>query len=405
MKTIEMVNHSLQTDQEHTVNILLVDDKPENLISLESLLKNEEENINYLLADSGEEALKIAYKEELALILLDVQMPGMNGYEVATYLRNTSKTKYIPIIFVTAIDQDTSHEIEGFEAGAVDFLFKPLNPVVIKSKISTFVEFYLQKKELEKANNFMLNLNKELEARVNARTEELVRINRDLDNFIYTASHDLKAPISNIEGLMNILKKKIDPASESIQSKDILPIVSMINESVVRFKNTLLDLTEIAKVDSETKQISDRITLSFQEILDDVKISINDLITEYNASIIEDFSKAPEVDFSKKNLRSIIYNLLSNAIRYSAPDRNPEVSIISSKQDGQTVLTIKDNGLGIKKEDQDKIFVMFKRLHNHVDGTGVGLAIVKRIIDNSGGRIELDSTPGEGSTFKVYFKR
>lgn len=405
MKTTEMVDHSLQADSEHIVNILLVDDKPENLISLESLLKKDGENINYLLAQSGEEALKIAYKEELALILLDVQMPGMNGYEVATYLRNTSKTKYIPIIFVTAIDQDTSHEIEGFEAGAVDFLFKPLNPAIIKSKIANFVQFYLQKKELEKANHFMLNLNKELEDRVNARTEELVRINKDLDNFIYTASHDLKAPISNIEGLMNILKKKIDPASESIQSKDILPIVSMINESVVRFKNTLLDLTEIAKVDSETKQISDRITLSFQEILDDVKISINDLITEYNASIIEDFSKAPEVDFSKKNLRSIIYNLLSNAIRYSAPDRNPEVSIISSKQDGQTVLTIKDNGLGIKKEDQDKIFVMFKRLHNHVDGTGVGLAIVKRIIDNSGGRIELDSTPGEGSTFKVYFKR
>ena len=405
MKTTEMVNHSLETDQEHAVNILLVDDKPENLISLESLLKKEGEDINYLLAQSGEEALKIAYKEELALILLDVQMPGMNGYEVATDLRNTTKTKFIPIIFVTAIDQDTSHEIEGFEAGAVDFLFKPLNPAIIKSKIATFVQFYLQKKELEKANNFMLNLNRELEDRVNARTAELVRINKDLDNFIYTASHDLKAPISNIEGLMNILKKKIDPKSESIRSKDILPIVSMINDSVIRFKNTLLDLTEIAKVDSESKQLSDKVKLSFQQILDDVKISISDVIAEYDALIIEDFSQAPEVDYSKKNLRSIIYNLLSNAIRYSSPDRRPEITISTHKQGDQTVLNIKDNGLGIKKEDKDKIFVMFKRLHNHVEGTGVGLAIVKRIIDNSGGRIELESTPGEGTTFKVYFKQ
>ena len=349
--------------------------------------------------------LKIALKEELALIMLDVQMPGMNGYEVATYLRNTTKTKFIPIIFVTAIDQDTSHEIEGFEAGAVDFLFKPLNPVIIKSKIANFVQFYLQKKELEKANNFMLNLNKELEDRVNARTEELVRINKDLDNFIYTASHDLKAPISNIEGLMNILKKKIDPESEAIKSKDILPIVSMINDSVIRFKNTLLDLTEIAKVDSESKQLSDKVRLDFKQILDDVKVSINDLLVEYDAGIIEDFSEAPEVNFSKKNLRSIIYNLLSNAIRYSSPDRKPEIKISSFRQGGHTVLTIQDNGLGIKKEDQEKIFVMFKRLHNHVEGTGVGLAIVKRIIDNSGGRIELESTPGEGTTFKVYFKQ
>jgi two-component system, sensor histidine kinase and response regulator len=405
MKTTEMVNHSLQKDQEHAVNILLVDDKPENLTSLESLLNKDGENINYLLAHSGEEALKIAYKEELALILLDVQMPVMNGYEVATYLRNTSKTKFIPIIFVTAIDQGTSHEIEGFEAGAVDFLFKPLNPVIIRSKIATFVQFYLQKKELERANHFMLNLNKELEDRVNARTEELVRINKDLDNFIYTASHDLKAPISNIEGLMNIMKRKIDTQSESILLTDILPIVSMIDESVVRFKNTLLDLTEIAKIDSESKETTENVKLNFQEVLDDVKISVSDLVTGYKAHIIEDFSRAPEICYSRKNLRSIIYNLVSNAIRYSVPEKKPEIRITSQKQGSQIILSIQDNGLGIKPEDQEKIFVMFKRLHNHVEGTGVGLAIVKRIIDNSGGKIELESTPGEGTTFKIYFKQ
>lgn len=403
MKSMEILNESRDiTLGTYPVNILLVDDRPENLISLESLLKNHDDNINYITANSGEEALKIASKEELALILLDVQMPEMNGYEVASYLRNISKTMYIPIIFVTAIDQDTSHEMEGFEAGAVDFLFKPLNPFIIKSKVLNFVQFYLQKKELEKANHFTQNLNKELEERVNARTIELVRINKDLDNFIYTASHDLKAPISNIEGLITILKKRL--MSKSITAEDLDPILAMINESIKRFKNTLIDLTEIAKVDSESEQVLELIKISFKSTLDEVKSTVSDLISDYQATIVEDFSQAPEVLYVKKNLRSIIYNLLSNAIRYSSPERKPFIEVSSSKEGAFVVLKIKDNGLGIKKEDQEKIFGMFKRLHNHVEGTGVGMAIVKRIVDNTGGKIEVESELGKGSEFKVYFK-
>ena len=164
------------------VKILLVDDRPENLISLESLLKEEGEPVSYLFAGSGEEALKIALREELALILLDVQMPGMNGYEVARYLRNTSRTRDIPIIFVTAIDESTSHVEEGFAAGAVDFLFKPLHPFITKAKVAAFVGFYRQKKELEKANQFVHRINRELEERVKARTKELIKINNDLVN-------------------------------------------------------------------------------------------------------------------------------------------------------------------------------------------------------------------------------
>lgn len=384
----------------HPVKILLVDDREENLISLESLLDTKEEQITYLFAQSGEEALKIALKEELALILLDVQMPGMNGYEVAKYLRNTGRTRDIPIIFVTAIDQETSHMVEGFEAGAVDFLFKPLHPFITKAKVFSFVRFYLQKKALEEANRYALSLNKELEERVEERTQELTRINNDLDNFIYTASHDLKAPINNIEGLMKMISDRF--SAKPANPEELSDLMDMVNESVVRFKNTLKDLTEVAKVQHE--EVSDESKVSFGEMLEEVKLTITDLIEKYDAQIFEDFSQVPEINFSRKNLRSIIYNLVSNAIKYSSPERKPEIKITTARHDAYILLRVEDNGLGIKKEVQKKVFGMFKRLHSHVEGTGVGMAIVKRIVENSSGKIELQSEEGKGTIFKVYLK-
>lgn len=380
------------------VKILLVDDREENLISLESLL-SKESYIEYLFARSGEEALKIALKEELALILLDVQMPGMNGYEVARYLRNNAKTRAIPIIFVTAIDADTSHMVEGFEAGAVDFLFKPLHPFITKAKVSAFVGFYRQRKELEQVNQIALNLNQQLEERVKERTRELTKINNDLDNFIYTASHDLKAPINNIEGLMKLLGNRLNKGSDN--PNEVENIMQMVHKSVKRFKNTLRDLTEVAKVEDDS---SDTAHVNFKEMMEEVRLTITDLIREYDARLIEDFSEVTDINFSRKNLRSILYNLVSNAIKYSSPERQPEVKISTRRQNGFIVLKVEDNGLGIKKESQAKVFGMFKRLHNHVEGTGVGMAIVKRIIENNGGRIEMESEPGKGTTFYVYLK-
>jgi signal transduction histidine kinase len=384
----------------HPVKILLVDDLPENLVSLESLLSKEDEHITYLFASSGEDALKIALQEELALILLDVQMPGMNGYEVARYLRDISKTRDIPIIFVTAINEQDAHVIEGFEAGAVDFLFKPLHPYITKAKVSTFVRFYQQKKELERVNKLTLEVNQELEERVKARTSELTRVNKDLDNFVYTASHDLKAPINNIEGLMVALDETLQEKGQDRQ--EVAPIMKMINDAIGRFKNTLQDLTEVAKVQYE--ETTGYESISFKEILEDVKLNIKDLIRKYDATITDDFSEVPDILFSRKNLRSIIYNLVSNSIKYSSPDRRPEIVITTSTVEGFTLFSVRDNGLGIKKQDQQKVFGMFKRMHAHVEGTGVGLAIVKRIVENCDGKIECDSEIDNGTVFNVYLK-
>ena len=390
----------LGESQTDLVKILLVDDRAENLLSLESLLRKKDEAISYLFASSGEEALKIALQEELALVLLDVQMPGMNGYEVARYLRNFSKTRDIPIIFVTAIDQDASHVVEGFEVGAVDFLFKPLHPYITKAKVSAFVKLYLQKKELEKANQAIVSLNRELEDKVKERTKELIRINNDLENFIYTASHDLKAPIHNIEGLLQLLYHSF--GEEMKQSARAVTVKNMIDESINRFKNTLLDLMEIAKAQSE--EATDKGKINFEELLGEVKLTIREMIEDYSAQIKVDFSEAPEVSFSRKNLRSILYNLISNAIKYCSPERNPEINISTTTQGEYVVLTVADNGLGLKQEDQEKVFKMFKRLHTHVEGSGVGMAIVKKIAENCGGKVELESELGKGSVFRIFLK-
>ncbi|NEM97135.1 sensor histidine kinase [Pontibacter burrus] len=395
-----LIPPAISTEKQQ-VKIMLVDDKAENLVSLESMLSNGgDDTISYLFATSGEEALKIALQEELALIMLDVQMPGMNGYEVARYLRDISKTRHIPIIFVTAINEQEVHVIEGFEAGAVDFLFKPLHPYITRAKVANFVSFFLQKKELERANKITQEINQQLEERVKERTKELTKANKDLDNFVYTASHDLKAPINNIEGLIKVLYETLHEKGVELDGVD--HIIQMISGSINRFKNTLLDLTEIAKVNYEDSAALEYVT--FQDIMDDVKLSVKDLILKNDATIVEDYIEAPGIHFSRKNLRSVLYNLLSNSLKYSSPDRKPEIKITTAVAGEYTLLTVQDNGLGVRKADQEKVFDMFRRLHGHVEGTGVGLAIVKRIVENCEGRIEIDSDVDCGCTFKIYLK-
>lgn len=149
---------------------------------------------------------------------------------------------------------------------------------------------------------------------------------------------------------------------------------------------------------------ADKESVSFKELLEDVKLSSKTLIEAYNACIYDDFSLAPAIVFSRKNLRSIIYNLVSNAIKYSSPDRSPEIHITTVVVEGYTRFSVQDNGLGLRQQDQQKVFGMFRRLHAHVEGTGVGLAIVKRIVENCDGKIEFESELGKGSVFHVYLK-
>lgn len=227
--------------------------------------------------------------------------------------------------------------------------------------------------------------------------ENLVKINTDLDNFVYTASHDLKSPIANLEGLIMLLKQKMEQKADSKE----LRLIEMLDNSIGKLKNTIKALTEITKVQKDADNRPE--LLSFRNILDDVVADLHKMIKEQEVIIETDF-KVDEIHYTKINLRSIFYNLLSNAIKYRSPDRRPEVYIRSEKHNEFVLLTFEDNGLGMNQTQISKLFTMFKRFHTHVDGTGIGLYMVKRMIENRDGKIEVKSKEGAGTTFSIFLK-
>lgn len=246
-------------------------------------------------------------------------------------------------------------------------------------------------------------------AEIEKRTEELStanaslkKINSDLDNFIYTASHDLKAPVSNIEGLVHTLHEELKDKGKI--DKDVDQIIELVNESVKRFQTTIQDLTEISKIQKDLYE--DVIELDVEEMIEEAKLMVNSLILENKAEIKITSIDPKKLRFSRINFRSILYNLLSNAIKYKLEDTPPVIHISFLADDEKyVVLSVSDNGLGIKEEYIPKIFQMFKRVHSHVEGTGIGLYLVKRITENAGGKIVVESRENEGSVFKIYFKR
>ena len=236
-----------------------------------------------------------------------------------------------------------------------------------------------------------------LEERLKSKNKAQEKIIKDNDTFIYTASHDLKAPLDNFEGLVNALH---DNYREPDEVKILIPL---LQETVERVKDKINELSAIGKEQfAEGKKKS---KVEFQKIFDDVLLDLEIDINSSHAQIFSDFSQANVVDFPKKNIKSILQNLLSNSLKYSSPDRLPQILVKTDKTaDGYFLIIVKDNGIGIKEEERDSIFELYQRAQRHVEGTGVGLGIVKKLAENMGGKIELESEVGEGSTFKIYLK-
>lgn len=226
------------------------------------------------------------------------------------------------------------------------------------------------------------------------KNSQLLRINRELDNFVYTASHDLKAPISNLEGLMFAYK---DQAKERLLNED-LQILDMMQVSIEKFKATIKDLTEISRLNQVNDVVEE---ISIKEILNEILLSLNTQIKENEAKIEIDI-QSDLIRFSKKNLRSILSNLLTNSIKFKKRNLNPQIQIKTWKENDTCVISVSDNGLGMDLSKSDKIFSMFRRLHDHVEGSGLGLYLIKRIVEDNNGRIEVESEIGQGSTFRIY---
>jgi PAS domain S-box-containing protein len=250
--------------------------------------------------------------------------------------------------------------------------------------------------ELQTANEEIQAANEEL----SQSNLQLTRINDDLDNFVYAASHDLKAPILNIEGLLKRLDRQF--SAETRQNPIVGQIYQFLYGSVDRFKTTIGDLTQVVRIAKEGNE--NVWAIAPAEVLEEVIQDLQPQIQETGAQV-ETQLDCQAVLFSRKNLKSVLYNLLSNALKYRSPDRAPRVKISCQQDEGYQVLTVQDNGLGMDMRQEDKIFALFKRLHAHVDGTGIGLYIVKKMVENAGGKIQVESQVGVGSTFRVYFKQ
>jgi signal transduction histidine kinase len=274
--------------------------------------------------------------------------------------------------------------------------------------------------ERRKAQEELRLVNEELEKRVEERTQqlqlevqerataqqELLLMNRalkiantDLDNFVYCASHDLKAPIINIEGLLDVLKEEMPAPGENVQQ-----ILKRLDGSLNQINRTIHDLTEVSVITQKQAALDGDGTVYFASILEDVKQSVADMVERTGAQIVTDFDACPAANIQRKDLKSIFYNLLTNALKYKSLDRKPIINFSTKVAEDYIVLCVTDNGIGVKLDgNEKKMFSLFKRLHDHVEGSGVGLFIVKRIIENYSGTIDVTSEVGVGTTFTIRF--
>lgn len=393
------------------VKILLVDDRPANLLTLETILEDLGQEV--IKAASGKEALRNVLKEDYAVILLDVKMPEMDGFETAALIRERERSRHTPIVFLTA-HKDEEHLFRGYYAGAVDFLYKPINPEVLRSKVSVFVDLSLktemlrQQAQVLRARNADLEnlieqrraaeervraLNQELELRVNARTEELSRSNEELRQFAYAASHDLKEPMRTIASYTQLLNQRYSNALDE-NGQEFLNYVS---DAVRRMDALLTDLLTYSQhLGSMPVRFE---TVNSEAVLTGVLMNLDALIKETGATVTHD-PLPVEVNANFAQLSQLFQNLVSNALKYRQSGLKPAVHISAVEQDGFIRFSVRDNGVGIDPKYQEQVFGIFKRLHGReYPGTGMGLAICKKIVERHGGRLWVESQPGEGSTF------
>ncbi|WP_423146213.1 sensor histidine kinase [Rubrolithibacter danxiaensis] len=359
----------------HNFTILLVDDIEENLICLEQLLQTE--NRTFIKASNGQEALKIASEQEIGLIMLDIQMPEMDGFEVARLLRLNPKTKDIAIIFVTAINKDDRFILQGFKEGAVDYLFKPLHVAITRAKVDVFEKLYLSQKELKD------------------RIAEKEFVNKHLERFMYVVAHDLKSPLTSIRSLVSLLKsdERINSIKEVEQYLELLSETSAHSSEMIA---SLLDqsVQNQAQAEEET----------------DVELLVNEvarLVFKPKPVEIVIDSKLPVLKTNRLKLQQVFQNLINNAVKFND---KPEIKInVGVKDKGKFwEFYVKDNGPGVAEEDRKIIFNLFETAKGgskNENSTGIGLNIVKMYIEEQGGTISVNSVLGKGSNFFFDWKK
>lgn len=375
-----MNNSNLNREENYPTvqhKILIVDDKAENIFALEQIL--DDENRTFLRATSGNDALKMAYNTpDLSLILLDVQMPEMDGFEVAEFLGGNRHTREIPIIFVTAISKERKYIVRGLEEGAIDYLFKPLDTDIVRAKVSTLLRITEQKLVIKEKNNALQQLNEEK------------------NYLIGMAAHDLRNPLAGIMMLSELL------ISEENLSESIQEMAKLMNTASKGMLSIINDLLDVSKIESGKLEINARPVL-IDEIVAK-SISNNKFQAEYK-------SISFKTNFAEHGLRAmadphrveqVLDNLISNAIKYS--EKHTMVMLECSRSENGILIKVKDQGQGIPADELSKLFSPFRkakgvRTTGGESSTGLGLAIVKKMVEAQNGIIWASSEVGKGSEF------
>ncbi|HEU0135697.1 MAG TPA: ATP-binding protein [Flavobacterium sp.] len=361
--------------------ILIVDDKDENLRALEIVLR--ELDVDLIRATSGNEALKATLHHDFSLALLDVQMPDMDGYELAAFLREEEKTSRLPFIFISAVYTDNPAIFKGYEKGAFSFITKPFQPEILRNKVSFFIEKYQQELALSR-------INEELET----KNAELRISNNELESFSYSVSHDLMAPVRAVRIYTEMLQQGYNDALDE-QGQKVLAKIQNNAEKMAQLIEDLLEFSQLGKKELNRARV-------------DMAMIANEVIAEVAEftplkSSIRMYELAPAYG-DPALLRQVWMNLISNAVKYSEHVADSAVEIGSVNTEDGVTYFVRDNGVGFDMAQSSKLFGVFQRLHSASDfkGTGIGLAIVHRIIMKHNGKVWAESVIDKGSTF--YFQ-
>ena len=386
--------------------LLIVDDLPENLVALEALIRAPGRSV--FRAQSAEDALALLLEHEFALAIVDVQMPGMNGFELAEMMRGTERTRHIPLIFVSAAGRERNYAFQGYESGAVDFLHKPLDPHAVISKVNVFVDLHRHRKALRHEMELLAHAHRkqeELVVQLQVTQRELERAVRMRDDFMSMVSHELRTPLNTLYLEAQLRQLHVSKGNLAAFAADRLPAMIERDQRQIRNMVRLIDdMLDVTRMRKDALSIQPKPT----DLAQLARAVVENLRQQAEAAGSEISLQAPaELPgvWDEFRIEQVLTNLLTNALRYGG-GRPVEMVVaqVGAGEDGFARVSVRDRGIGIAAEDQARIFEQFERTEHsrkHAAGLGLGLYITRQIVDLHGGRIGVESAPGEGSTFSV----
>jgi signal transduction histidine kinase len=381
------------------VNILLVDDQPANLLALEAMLQGLGQRL--IKAGSGREALKWLLTHDFAVILLDVKMPDMDGFETAALIRQRDKSRDTPIIFLTAADKTHTEAVRGYAVGAVDYLVKPVVPEFVRSKVSVFVELAKKNEQLRRQAELLREGEQAARELAEARAElvdDLEHKNRELESFSYAVSHDLRAPLRRIEAFGRaVLESQGERLDEHGRR-----FMERIQEASRQMSQLIDDVLYLSKVSrAEVRQHEIDLSGLVESILERLREADpgRNVETRVRPGLI--------VAGDGRLLRIALTNLLENAWKFTARQPAARIEFGMMTATGEPTYFVRDNGAGFDMTYVDRLFGPFQRLHlaSEFPGSGIGLATVQRIIHRLGGRVWAEGVVGQGATFSFTLGR